>query len=320
MSSNEGTIPSAAQARLSGEEERRTSTLNLNTVLEAGDEQRKTFGSAEDQAIASIVEDRIANMDRDGDGRIDPKEMYVTMFDVAKEAIRQDKRIRTDRKIIYGLVGFSVVLAGCVFGTSVAAAYLAKDTQVNGSRALMTKSNEPVGINVNEVVIPLGSIAYLPEEVHKKVDVLTLKGIDGATHTRRTSAVSVVPRKSVTIWTTNGDRIAWDADDATAGREVRIELAEGASPSGGARWAMGAGCGTCTATSIVADESVVASVEEFYEEIIGVPSQEERRVLAERVLQGNSDKAPGQSGNGNGNSAPTTSPTWPVVICEPQPL
>ena len=324
MSSTEATIPSPLGA---DKATRHSSTLNLNTVLATADERRKTYTSSEDQAIAGIVEDRIANMDVDGDGRIDPKEMYVTMFDaakeavrqdkkirtdkkiiyglagisvlligcvfgtsvaaayLAKEAVRQDKKIRTDKKIIYGLAGISVLLIGCVFGTSVAAAYLAKDTQVNDSRALMTKSNEPVGINMNEVVIPLGSIAYLPEEFHKKVDMLTLRGTDGAVHTRKTSAVSVIPKKEMTIWTTNGDKITWDANDATAGQEVLIELAEGlltpSGPLGGGsvQWTLGAGCDACTATNIVADESVTASVEEFYEDIIGVTSQEKRRAL-----------------------------------------
>lgn len=294
MSSNETTISlGAAQARLSDETKANTSTLNLNAVLEAGDERRKTFTSADDQAIAGIVEDRIAIMDRDGDSRIDPNEMYNTMFDVAKEAVRQDKKIRTNRKIIYGLVGFSVLLAGCVFGTSFAAAYLAKDTQVNDSRALMTKAGEPVGMNMNEVMIPLGSIAYLPEEVHKKVDMLTLKGTDGAIHTRKTSAVSVVPRKSMTIWTTHGDKITWNANNATAGQKVLIELVEGTSSltsglfeGSGVQWTVCAGCAACTATSVVADESVMASIEEFYEEIIGVHSQGDRRDLAERILKG----------------------------------
>ena len=282
MSSTEATIPSPSGAEKAT---RHSSTLNLNTVLATADERRKTYTSSEDQAIAGIVEDRIATMDVDGDGRIDPKEMYVTMFDAAKEAVRQDKKIRTDKKIIYGLAGISVLLIGCVFGTSVAAAYLAKDTQVNDSRALMTKSNEPVGINMNEVVIPLGSIAYLPEEFHKKVDMLTLRGTDGAVHTRKTSAVSVIPKKEMTIWTTNGDKITWDANDATAGQEVLIELAEGlltpSGPLGGGsvQWTLGAGCDACTATSIVADESVTASIEEFYEDIIGVTSEEERRAL-----------------------------------------
>lgn len=145
MSSNEATTSPSGAVEAGGlsDQGKRSSTLNLHAVLDSGDERLKTFTSAEDQAIASIVEDRLSNMDCDGDGRIDSNEMHNTMFDVAKEALRQDKKIRTNKKVIFSLAGFSVLLVGCVFGTSIAAAYLAKDTQVNDSRALMTNTGEP---------------------------------------------------------------------------------------------------------------------------------------------------------------------------------
>lgn len=135
-------------------------------------------------------------------------------------------------------------------------------------------------MNMNEVMVPLGSIAYLPQETHTKVDMLTLEGTDGAIHTRKVNAISVVPKKSMTIWTTNGDKLTWDANDDSAGKEILVELAEDTSPQSGdaVQWTMCAGCAACTATSIVADDSVVASIEEFYDEIIGVSPQGGRKL------------------------------------------
>ena len=43
-----------------------------------------------------------------------------------------------------------------------------KNTGVEG-RALLTKAGEPVGININQVTISLGYLAFLPKDVSSKI-------------------------------------------------------------------------------------------------------------------------------------------------------
>jgi hypothetical protein len=256
--------------------------------------------NAGDEQIAAIVDERIAQMDRDGDGGIDGDELYSAMIDVSKAAVHADKKNRNYRHIIYGLIGFSVLLTGAVFGTSIAAAYLAKDTQVNNNRALLTMDGQPVGINTNEVDIPLGAIAFMPTKYLGNMDQVTLKDLDGAYHNRAKQAISIVPEKSLTLWTTSGDKVTWDINDQDDGKYVNIELQDGT------KWRMPAACAACTATSVVSNESVMNSLDDFHESI-DTP-QESRRILRERFLA-NCEKNPNHS-----SCQPTP------VVCEPQPM
>lgn len=256
--------------------ERGKSMLRVSRVLEEGERRRTIHHAPEDERIANIVEERIARMDEDGDGRIDSKELYSAMMDVSKAAIHADKKNRNYKHIIYGLVGFTVVLVAAVFGTSIAAARLAKDTQVN-NRALLTKDGQAVGINMNEVNIPLGAVSFMPSDILTKIDQLILNDMDGAVHRRTAQAITIVPEKSLTLLTTNGDKVTWDADADE--RFVTIELKDGSS------WKMSSSCAACTATSVVADEAVMGSLNKFRDSLN--VSKEDRRRLQNDVCESN---------------------------------
>lgn len=67
------------------------------------------------------------NLDRDGDGRLDTQEIIMAVEHLAAKT----KANTSLKKIVWLLCGFSVFLVAALFGASIAAARLAKDTEVD---------------------------------------------------------------------------------------------------------------------------------------------------------------------------------------------
>eukprot|EP00956_Cyclotella_meneghiniana_P031718 scaffold84204_cov27-Cyclotella_meneghiniana.AAC.2 len=123
--------------------------------------------------------------------------------------------------------------------------------QVN-NRALLTMDNQPIGINLN--------LAFVPSSVASKIHELVLADDDGNTYHRIKDATDISPGKSVTLYTTHGDTISWDVSEESK-NIVMIELANGKA------WEKSSLCAACTATSVVADDSVLAALDDFHASI-----------------------------------------------------
>jgi len=73
------------------------------------------------------------NLDTDGDGRLDTNEIIMAVEHLAAKT----KANTGLKKIVYVLCGFSVVLVAALFGASIAAARLAKDTSIDPVTGIM---------------------------------------------------------------------------------------------------------------------------------------------------------------------------------------
>eukprot|EP00956_Cyclotella_meneghiniana_P026755 scaffold58617_cov24-Cyclotella_meneghiniana.AAC.2 len=204
-----------------------------------------------EQARQQCIEYFIKGLDCDGDGKVSNEELYLAMRGFYDDVIcanevahHASSKIRKHNRTIGGLVALTVALVAAVFGTSFAAANLAKDTQVN-NRALLTKDNQPVGINLIEIDVFMAALAFVPSSVASKIHELVLADDDG---------------KSVTLHTTHGDTISWDVSEESK-NTVMIEFANGKA------WEKSSLCAACTATSVVADDSVLAALDDFHASI-----------------------------------------------------
>jgi len=73
------------------------------------------------------------NLDTDGDGRLDTEEIIMAVEHLAAKT----KANTSLKKIVYVLCGFSVALVAALFGASIAAARLAKDTTMDADTGIM---------------------------------------------------------------------------------------------------------------------------------------------------------------------------------------
>jgi hypothetical protein len=242
--------------------ERRKSQISLDGILQFLD-RHSEFSSPEEETKKQCVIDFVKGIDRDQDGNISSDELCFSLlnfYDNAvranEDALRATSKIRKYKRATGGLIALTVVLLATVFGTSFAAARLAKDTQVS-NRALLTKDNQPVGTNLNEVDIPLAALAFVPSSVASKVKELVLSDDNGNIYHRTNQAIDINPGKSVTLRTIEGDIISWDAANDSKST-VKIELVNGTA------WDMSSLCAACTATSLVADDEVDAALDNFY--------------------------------------------------------
>ena len=242
--------------------ERRNSQISLDGILQVLD-RHSEFSSPEEETKKQCVINFVKSIDRDQDGNISSDELCFSLLNFYDDAIRANEfalratsKIRKYKRATGGLIALTVALLATVFGTSFAAARLAKDTQV-ANRALLTKDNQPVGTNLNEVDIPLAALAFVSSSVTSKVKEIVLSDDDGNIYHRTNQAIDITPDKSVTLRTAEGDTIAWDAAEDSKSI-VKIELANGKA------WGMSSLCTACTATSLVADDKVDAALDEFY--------------------------------------------------------
>jgi len=73
------------------------------------------------------------NLDTDGDGRLDTNEIIMAVEHLAAKT----KANTSLKKIVYVLCGFSVLLVAALFGASITAARLAKDTNIDPVTGIM---------------------------------------------------------------------------------------------------------------------------------------------------------------------------------------
>jgi hypothetical protein len=90
------------------------------------------------------------NLDVNGDGELDSEEIALAVGKLGSKS-RDNGGLK---KIIYGLCIFAVLLVGCIFGATIAAARLAKDTEVDPDSGIMyAKGGHETTMKTEDVVI-----------------------------------------------------------------------------------------------------------------------------------------------------------------------
>merc|ERR1712087_480132 len=213
----------------------------------------------------------------DGDNKIDIDEM-IEAADTQKTLRGQNSLLRREVAFAFALSGGLVAVLG---GTVYAIVETSKEATVQG-RALMTKNDEPISINVNEEDIPFAALSFMPGSVPSEMNELTVKDDKNVTHYFKTNYVAVVPEKSTTVKTATGDTIVWDSE-VDAGAFIHVTMSDGTS------WSNTACCSDCSMTSVVADEEILGALENYHAsqfEHLKDPTQGERRLSWYNVCMG----------------------------------
>jgi len=96
------------------------------------------------QSVATL------KLDLDGDGALDEEEIVMAVSNLATTT-KDNKGLK---KLVWTLCVFSVLLIACVFGASIAAARLAKDTEVDPSNGIMyAKGGNHEVLKTEDVII-----------------------------------------------------------------------------------------------------------------------------------------------------------------------
>lgn len=202
--------------------------------------------------MSDSVQAALKEFDANGDGNIDSQELIR-----AAALYRNSKR--TNSLLRKGIIGLSIgflALVGAVGGLTYGIVEASKDTVIEG-RTLFTKSHEPLATNTNEVSVPLGALAFLPDEVASKVKEVSFKSEDGeTTHHSAVLGLLVSPSSRVTIKTATEDVLEW-----TGGDSFTVTLKDGTS------WMLGAGCGKCSAVNVIDNEEIQVGLNSFGKEI-----------------------------------------------------
>lgn len=235
----------------------RTDDGEKNVVLlqqEGGDDGLESNGPAFFIDIDSLpphIQDQVKEFDTDGDRKIDYAELA--------EAANTQKTLKGQNSILRKGVIFAFALSGALVAVLAGAVYGivngSKETTVQG-RALVTKGDEPVSINVNEEHIPFAALSFMPGSVPSKMNELSIKDKQNITHYFKTDYVAVVQEKLVTVKTATGDTITWDRE-LDGGAMVHVSMSNGTS------WDMPSCCSECSMTSVVADEEISNALEYF---------------------------------------------------------
>jgi hypothetical protein len=100
------------------------------------------------QSLRPSARQLIAELDVDGDGRLDENELAMVLNTL--QSARTQNRSLT--KLLGGMLFALLALVAAVFGTSIAAAHLAKDTNVDGSGVLHDKRTGAV-VQTNQAMV-----------------------------------------------------------------------------------------------------------------------------------------------------------------------
>jgi hypothetical protein len=95
------------------------------------------------------------NLDVNGDGALDTEEIVMAVENLAATS-RDNVGLK---KIIYGLCVFALLLIGCVFGATIAAARLTNDTEVDSATGIMyAKGGSHETMKTEDVIIYSDSV------------------------------------------------------------------------------------------------------------------------------------------------------------------
>ena len=111
------------------------------------------------------------NLDVNGDGELDSGEIILAVDKLASKS----KDNNGLKKIIYGLCGlclFAVLSAGCIFGATIAAARLAKDTEVDSASGIMYAKGSHKTMKTEDVMIYSSATNTIIDMSNEELNVL----------------------------------------------------------------------------------------------------------------------------------------------------
>lgn len=110
--------------------ERQASTLAFENI----EQDIGVYLAGKDPEVVDVIKKHIKEMDADGDGRITSPELARYSTNLVDEVMATKANNRRLKWFAGGATGLIVLLSGGVFGSSAAAAFLAKDTHVEADR------------------------------------------------------------------------------------------------------------------------------------------------------------------------------------------
>lgn len=131
----------------------RRSSINV-----AGITARDDLFLGEDPELVQLVVEKMKNMDKDGDGRVDGSELAVQMMDAVKSALKVKKKTKHMKYAIAALCGLLCMMAATGLLTAYAAAKLAQEVKVSSDGVLVKADGvTPVETTVRSTKFDLAS-------------------------------------------------------------------------------------------------------------------------------------------------------------------
>ena len=163
-------------------------------------------------ALEAKYGDRVASLDKDGDGNIDRTELLMFLDAV----VRQEQQMKWLKVTLGVALGVLIVFALTVFGMVWAVVALSKDTQVSSGNVLVSKSSgAPLATRTAMFRMPLPdtwqATGAALQAVHN-VTSLTIEEGDGSSTTYRVATVRLAPNVSATFITTDNTTFVADAE------------------------------------------------------------------------------------------------------------
>lgn len=191
--------------------------------------------------------------DVDGDGVITTSELMEAAN--AQKTLKMQIGLFQKVTIFMSLLSLVLVLVngGLTYGIIDAS----KDTVVEG-RALLTREEEPVGININQVTISLGSLAFMPKDIPSKINEVQFQGPNEEIYYHSVQSIVIKPKQSVVLKTLDGAVIMWKKEED---EHIQITLADDTT------WTRDSECEECTATSVVANDVIFDALEEYHQAV-----------------------------------------------------
>eukprot|EP00978_Attheya_sp_CCMP212_P034299 scaffold142930_cov55-Attheya_sp.AAC.1 len=220
----------------------------MSIVSKKWDVENKGFLSPEQQQLRKL--------DTEGTGSLSAKQLAV-FADRHKVLLAENKRIKYG---IMAMVSLTVLFFVGTVTASVLVVRANKDTSVNSASGVMTAKDtgSPVSININEQILPLAALVFLPSNTISRVNRIEMTSEDDTWTYHRTIASIDVNRNSTSlvIMTTTGDSVVWDGDGDNS-ESITFTLQAGTS------WDKPAECQICAATSIVETDEVREGIGAF---------------------------------------------------------
>ena len=163
-------------------------------------------------ALEAKYGDRVASLDKDGDGNIDRTELLMFLDAV----VRQEQQMKWLKVTLGVALGVLLVFALTVFGMVWAVVALSKDTQVSSGNLLVSKSSgAPLATRTAKFSMPLPdtwqATGAALQVVHN-VTSLTIEEGDGSSTTYRVATVRLAPNVSATFITIDNTTFVADAE------------------------------------------------------------------------------------------------------------
>jgi len=261
------------------DEERNTNvgTISVQSILKSSSVGNVL--SEEDPILTKLIIESLETMDDDGDGRINAKEIALSMTKIVKAYHKTQKKNQNLKYAVLLLSVLAIILTLSTFGTSMAAAYLSKDTKVRET-SLLNKEDQPVATAINEVDIPLAALAFLDADIIGKVDTVAFTSMDGSTiYYRKVSSIDIQDSKFLSLRTTEGDTLMWNRTKSP--EDIHVELKDNSS------WKRSTLCDKCTMTNVYESDEVKDGIEEFLVAVHGSSASRRKLWFGTKTLKKN---------------------------------